>query len=168
MISRNDASDILAEMVQISRTFRAAGQRSRATSLTGTKLGFLQHLRHSEARLGELAHRLAVSAPVATRTVEALEADGMVERRSDPQDARAFLISITARGRVMLDESENNAVSQFAQALADWSAVDAGQAIHILERLNRHLVDVLHAPDSAGAVRAKTSATTENESDLNA
>ncbi|MDJ0313677.1 MarR family winged helix-turn-helix transcriptional regulator [Arthrobacter sp. H35-D1] len=167
MINNNDASEILSEMVQISRTFRVAGQRSREQSLAGTKLGFLQHLRRSDARLGELAHRLFVSAPVATRTVEALEADGMVERRTDPQDARAFLISITGRGRVKLDENESHAVHQFAEALADWSPADAGQAIRILERLNGHLIEVLQAPDAAESGRAGTSATPENGSEHN-
>lgn len=167
MINSNDASEILSEMVQISRTFRVAGQRSRDQNLTGTKLGFLQHLRRSDARLGELAHRLFVSAPVATRTVEALECEGMVERRTDPLDARAFLISITDRGRVKLDDSESHAVRQFADALDDWSPSDASQAIRILARLNGHIAEVLQAPDPAEPLRADISATTDNGSERN-
>ena len=96
MIDYDDAGKILSEMVQISRTFRIAGQRSGEQSFSGTRFGFLQHLRTCDSRLGELAHRLLISAPVASRAVDSLEAEGMVERRPDPLDARASLISITA------------------------------------------------------------------------
>lgn len=151
MIDNSDAGRILSEMVQISRTFRVSGQRSRDQGLSGTKFGFLQHLRDGDARLGELAHQLLVSAPVASRTVDSLEADGMVERRTDPQDARAFLISMTERGRAKLADSESQAVHRFAQALADWSPADADQAIRILERLNVHLSEVTQVPGSVDA-----------------
>lgn len=147
MIEYRDAGQILSEMVQISRTFRISGQRSRDKSLTGTSFGFLQHLRHCDARLSELAHQLLVSAPVASRTVDSLEADGMVQRRTDPDDARAFLISITDRGRAQLTDSESQVVRRFAQALTDWSPADAGQAIGILKRLNIHLGEVTRNPD---------------------
>ena len=66
MIDDHDAAALLAGMVTISRTFRKAGQRSRERSLAGTKYGFLRHLRETDARLGELAHQLVVSAPVAS------------------------------------------------------------------------------------------------------
>ena len=167
MIDHNDASEILSEMVQISRTFRVAGQRSKDQALTGTKLGFLQQLRSADARLGELAHRLSVSAPVATRTVEALEAEGMVERRTDPGDARAFLISITEPGRRQLEESESRAVHQFAQSLDDWTPAEADQAIRILQRLNGHLIEVLQTPDSTRRMPAGTCATTDNGNEHN-
>lgn len=166
MIGENDAARILSEMVQISRTFRTSGQRSREQSLTGTRFGFLQHLRHCDARLGELAHQLLVSAPVASRAVDSLEADGMVERRTDPQDARAFLISMTDRGRAKLAESESHAVRRFAEALADWSPAEAGQAISILERLNLHLSEVTQAPGSVEAVQTNDVSTAENGSEI--
>ncbi|MDJ0316992.1 MULTISPECIES: MarR family winged helix-turn-helix transcriptional regulator [Arthrobacter] len=148
MIDYDDAGQILSEMVQISRTFRISGQRSRDKSLTGTKFGFLQYLHHRDARLGELAHQLLVSAPVASRAIDSLEADGMVQRRADPQDARAFLISITEHGRANLIESESQAVRRFAESLADWSPSDAAHAISILERLNVHLIEVTQTPDT--------------------
>lgn len=155
MIDNDEAGQILSQMVQISRTFRISGQRSREQSLTGTSFGFLRHLRHSDARLGELAHQLLVSAPVASRAIDSLEADGMVERRADPEDARAALISITDRGRAKLSESESRVVQRFASALADWSPADAAQAISILERLNTHLSEVTQAPDSVEAATSQ-------------
>lgn len=151
MIDYTQASAILSEMVQIGRTFRVAGQRSGQRSLTGTKYGFLQHLSYCDARLTELAHRLLVSAPVASRAIVSLESDGMVERHADPEDGRASLISITDQGRAKLSESEGNAVDRFADALSKWSPADAEQAISILQELNVHLIDVTEGSESSGA-----------------
>ncbi len=155
MIDYTHAGAILSEMVQIGRTFRVAGQRSGQRSLTGTRYGFLQHLSHCDARLTELAHRLLVSAAVASRAIDSLEADGMVERRTDPDDARASLISITDHGRAKLTESESNAVHRFADALSEWSLADAEQAISILRKLNVHLIEVTDSPDSSDAGSSK-------------
>lgn len=146
MIDRGQAGQILFEMVETSRTFQVSAQASGAKGLTGTKFGVLQNLRHCGARLGGLAERLGVSAPVASRAVDALEAEGLVGRRTDPEDGRACLISITNRGRVYLAEREGSVVDRFAAALADWSPGDADQAISILRRLNAHLSEVTAPP----------------------
>lgn len=153
MIDDETASVILTEMVQISRTLRVASQRSPEQNLTGTRFGILQYLRHCDARLGELAQQLFVSAPVTTRAVESLEAEGLVERRTDPDDARAFLISITEEGRARVVESERRTVHSFAAALAGWSTAEAVQAVELLKRLNQHLSDVMLASDPQQAAQ---------------
>ncbi|MDN5896360.1 MAG: MarR family winged helix-turn-helix transcriptional regulator [Nocardioides sp.] len=163
MIDDDMAGRILSEMVQVSRTFRTAGQRSGDEGVSGTRFGFLQHLRDQDARPGELAHRLLVSAPVASRTIDTLEADGMVERGIDPQDARACLVSITDRGRAKLTESESGTVRKFAEALADWSQADGTQALSILERLNNHLCEVTQPSGSETAGQMRGLRETKNE-----
>lgn len=148
MIDDKDAAALLSGMVTISRTFRTAGQRSRERSLAGTKYGFLRYLREADARLGELAGHLVVSAPVASRAVEALEVEALVERRPDPADARAILISITDHGRTTLAEAESRIVHKFADALTDWSPDEAEHAIGLLRALNERLADVLQPTET--------------------
>ena len=146
MVDYDDAGAILSEMVQIGRTFQVANQRSKEGNFTGTKFRFLQHLRHTDARLGDLAQRHMVSASVASRAIDALEADGMVVRAVDRRDARALHISITEKGIAKLTEGESQVVQRFAQALADWSPADAGNAVAMLKRLNGHLAEVTGPP----------------------
>jgi DNA-binding MarR family transcriptional regulator len=50
-------------------------------------------------RMGELARRSSLSKQTMTELVRRLERDGLVERRSDPRDARAARIHLTARSR---------------------------------------------------------------------
>ncbi|MFA9462215.1 MarR family winged helix-turn-helix transcriptional regulator [Thiohalorhabdus methylotrophus] len=56
------------------------------------------------ARIGDLAQADHCSQPTMTTQVRRLEAAGLVYRRTDPHDARAVRISLTARGRGLLDD----------------------------------------------------------------
>ncbi|QYH34557.1 MarR family winged helix-turn-helix transcriptional regulator [Salinibacterium sp. M195] len=165
MLDDADATAILTGMVTISRTFRKAAQRSRERSLAGTKYGFLRHLLDGDARLGELAHHLIISAPVASRAVEALEADALVERRTDPLDARAILISITEQGRTALAEGDSRIIRKFAVALDDWTPEEAERAISLLNVLNERLADVLQPSetpaDAENSARPDSTTTTD-------
>ena len=55
-------------------------------------------------RITELAEREAVAQPTVTTLVGRLERDGFVERRPDPNDARAVLVHLTPQGLARLDE----------------------------------------------------------------
>ena len=50
-------------------------------------------------RLGEIARRARLSKQTMTTMVRLLERDGLVERRSDPQDGRATLVFLTAHAQ---------------------------------------------------------------------
>ena len=49
--------------------------------------------------MGELGRRARLSKQAMTALVRDCEAAGLVERRRDPDDGRAFQIGLTARGR---------------------------------------------------------------------
>jgi DNA-binding MarR family transcriptional regulator len=53
----------------------------------------------------ELADRLRVSGPVIVEMVDALEAQGMVERRRDPADRRSNALVVTPAGRAALADA---------------------------------------------------------------
>jgi DNA-binding MarR family transcriptional regulator len=50
-------------------------------------------------RMGELARRARLSKQTMTQMVRQLESEGLVERRRDPDDARASQIFLTRRAR---------------------------------------------------------------------
>jgi DNA-binding MarR family transcriptional regulator len=52
-----------------------------------------------DLRVGELASRAALSKQSMTALVAACEAEGLVERRRDPDDGRAYRVRLTRRGR---------------------------------------------------------------------
>jgi DNA-binding MarR family transcriptional regulator len=74
------------------------------------------NLRHTDFRLlnvldgeeslsvNEISRRTLVDQAWVSRSLRALEARKLVERRSDPQDSRLTRVSLTKQGRRMLDE----------------------------------------------------------------
>ena len=57
-------------------------------------------------RMGELARRARLSKQTMTDLVRRLERDGLVERRPDPADARASLVSLSARSQAFRPVAE--------------------------------------------------------------
>lgn len=68
----------------------------------------------------ELAKRTSKDQPTTTRILDALSRKGLIEKKMCPSDRRAFLISITAKGRKMMEEAipvENKALEQVFEGL---------------------------------------------------
>jgi DNA-binding MarR family transcriptional regulator len=62
-------------------------------------LMLLSFSRHGALPLGKIGERLQVNAASVTNAVDRLEADGLVTRRSNPDDGRGRLARLTAAGR---------------------------------------------------------------------
>jgi DNA-binding MarR family transcriptional regulator len=54
---------------------------------------------HGQLRLGEIAEEARLSKQAMTSLVRLCEEAGLVERGRDPDDGRAFRVTLTARGR---------------------------------------------------------------------
>lgn len=88
-----------------------------------------------EARGSDLAEQLGVAASVLSRHVSDLHALGLVERRPDPDDGRAQLITLSVRGREELGVAQARRAAVIAEALAGWAEDEAAQAASLLEKL---------------------------------
>lgn len=77
-------------------------------------------------RLGDLAAHEHVAAPTLSRVVAVLEEQGLVERRPDPGDARAGLLSLTETGERRLRRLREDSTSLLARAVdgLEWAARD--------------------------------------------
>ena len=62
--------------------------------------------REGPIRISKLAHDLDVTPAAAGQAVDRLVRSGWVDRETDPSDRRAFVISISKKGRVHLREYE--------------------------------------------------------------
>jgi DNA-binding MarR family transcriptional regulator len=73
---------------------------------------------HGPLRLSDLARREAVTAPTMSRVLAALDDNGLVVRAADPQDARGVLITLSDKGRTVLEEIRNHRTALVARRLA--------------------------------------------------
>lgn len=91
-------------------------------------------------RLGDLARAEQVRPPTMTRLVQELEKDGLVRRRSDAADGRAFRIEATAKGRRLLMRGRRRRVEALMARIAALAKTERDavrEAIDVIERLSR-------------------------------
>jgi DNA-binding MarR family transcriptional regulator len=86
-------------------------------------------------RLNDLADRMGVSAPTASRSVDALHELGLVERVHDARDRRALRIDLTPAGKELLAEKKAKAETAFAPAVAALSAAERETLSKLLRRM---------------------------------
>lgn len=135
-------------------TDRRAATRELLTGLRGVKRWFHEssrtlHPSHASAavavlglleaagpaRISELAELAHVDVSVVSRQLHDLEAAGLVERRRDPSDGRAQLVTPTARGVEVLEEARTEIETRVAERLDGWSAEQLADLAATLRRL---------------------------------
>lgn len=93
------ADAVRTTVMRLSRELR----RQAGTPFTATQLSVLGTIQRAESiSLGELAAREALSAPMISKVVAALEDVGVIYRTADGQDRRRCLVQVTEQGREWL------------------------------------------------------------------
>jgi len=86
-------------------------------------------------RLSELAERMGITAPTASRAVDGLVDLALLERLPDPADRRAVRIDVTKSGRARVEERLALAAAALEPAAATLSAQDRARLASLLTRL---------------------------------
>jgi MarR family 2-MHQ and catechol resistance regulon transcriptional repressor len=130
--------------------------------LSGAQWGVLRTLHRETVEadakslsLTDLGDRLLVRPPSVTGVVDRLQRMGLVNRTISDEDHRVKLVSLTPRGRKVVEQVLDNHPQHIANVLA---GLDVGeqQALRLLlERLEPHLSDIA---DEAELVAAKAKA----------
>jgi DNA-binding MarR family transcriptional regulator len=120
---------------QRERVFRAA-----RVPLTSAGLNVLRIVqRHAPIAVTELARRLGVDQSTASRQLRPLEEQRLVTRAGDEADRRVAWLSLTPRGRRVLDRTIEAWLADYDVALADWSAADRAALGELIDRLRNDL-----------------------------
>jgi len=90
-----------------------------------------------------LAGLLEVDLSVVSRQVRSLEDAGFVRRQTDPQDARAALVSATDAGREAFERTKQQRTEVLDEVLAGWPAGERDSFITLLSRFNDQLEGVI-------------------------
>jgi DNA-binding MarR family transcriptional regulator len=89
---------------RLAALWHVLGRRGKR-ELSRTAASVLATLRDAgPRRITELAESEAIAQPTVTTLVGRLERDGLVDRRSDPGDARAVVVHLTEQGLARLNE----------------------------------------------------------------
>src|SRR5438128_2354669 len=99
---RREFAFLLNDVARLLRTL--ADQRARQFGMTRAQWAVLVRLEYAEGlKQSELAELLDLQPITLTRLVDRLCANGLIERRPDPNDRRAKRLYLTAAARPLLD-----------------------------------------------------------------
>ncbi|MCU1502338.1 MAG: MarR family transcriptional regulator, partial [Ilumatobacteraceae bacterium] len=99
--------------------------------------------------VNEIARILALDGSTVTRQLAAMESHGFVARGVDPDDGRAWVITLTDAGRREMDLVSTVRARRFTEILDDWPSDDIEQFSRLLERFNGSLQTFHERPRAA-------------------
>jgi DNA-binding MarR family transcriptional regulator len=135
--SRTETRQILDALSALTRELtRAAGGPDDGPPMTSTqRLALFETAVGGPLRLSELADRIGITAPTASRAVDGLVELGLLERVPDPEDRRAVHIDLTPPGRKRVEERKAAAAAALDTLVAELPTKDRVQLAALLTRL---------------------------------
>jgi DNA-binding MarR family transcriptional regulator len=112
--------------------------------------------RRNERPMKELAARLRVEPSTATRAVQRLENDGLVERFPSPDDGRVVLVRITDEGRRRHDAVAARRSIAMMHILGEFDPGERAQLADLMDRLIASIDDVVQHFERVEAADSET------------
>jgi DNA-binding MarR family transcriptional regulator len=109
-----DAARLRVAVLRLSRRLR----KHYLAGLTPSQLSTLSSVgKHGPVRLGDLAAAERIAPSTLTRLVNVLEGLGYLQREPAPDDARAYLVTVTDQGRDALERIREEATAMLTEIL---------------------------------------------------
>jgi DNA-binding MarR family transcriptional regulator len=137
---REDVAAVSDNVVELVRSFNRA--RARILAAAENDVEWSAHIvlrcvaNEGPIRASALAGCIQSDPSTVSRQVAALVREGLLERRSDPEDGRASLLVVTNKAEGVLAEHAEIRLNHFAGMLADWSARDLRRFAALLQQFN--------------------------------
>jgi DNA-binding MarR family transcriptional regulator len=138
MAMNENLGSLLADVSRLMR--RSFDERARGLGVTRPQWRVLTVLRRQEGiNQGLLAELLEVEPITACRMVDRLQEAGLVERRADPNDRRAWLLFLTSQAKSLLDSLHPEALEMIDEAMTGLAAEERAQLHNLLIRVRTNL-----------------------------
>lgn len=136
-----DPLEQLAHLVPaLWRTMKRAAKSSEKLPVNESHVGILRMLiQYGELPPARLADLLNLARPTVSNLLKTLVSDGLVDRRIDPHDSRAFILNVTDSGRRVLEDFRADRVSVLREASENMSLSEREQLRASIPTL-RHLL----------------------------
>jgi DNA-binding MarR family transcriptional regulator len=138
-MTRSDPARLAVELERLITLVRRRGGPGDAhePALASTqRLALAIAVDRSPLRLRALAERIGPTDATASRTVDALEALGLVRREPDPADGRGVLVVATPKAVALVAERRVRLVRTLEQGLERMPRADRARLVALLSELN--------------------------------
>ena len=137
------------------RMFRAVNDEMSGCGLSMARTKVLMHLKeHGPTRQSVLATEFGMAPHSITDIVDALERQGLAQRRPDATDRRAKLVAITGAGQACLSVAYATRERLLTQIFGALSETDRATLIRLLGSLDEAAQQVIDASTTAAAPAA--------------
>ena len=116
--------------------------------LTLPQAQVLRVLRRGGILTGQLAAELRISAPAITQLTDRLVRKGLIERQAAADDRRCVLVTLSAKGRRLVDQFRKQRSEIFSGALAYLSEAEQARVVEGLSKV----IEALERYESKSAV----------------
>jgi len=147
----------LEQLSRVTRSRRADAERAARAGVhlpRAAQMVLRQVVETGPVRISDLARALHMSDAAASRTVTALEGEGLLSRSGSPDDGRVALVEITPPGRRIQRRLREAQDEIFGESLSHWSRQDAAKLADLMERLADDLRSLPPAEGHASRGRA--------------
>lgn len=101
---------------------------------------FLQRIHElsceTEVRVSHLRDAMCMTMPAVSQFLRTLEEKGLIRRETSPTDRRVTLVSVTEKGKDILDESQKQFNHMLDKLIEQHGPNDLEQLIYMLKRLS--------------------------------
>ncbi|MGD2109121.1 MAG: MarR family winged helix-turn-helix transcriptional regulator [Phycisphaerae bacterium] len=130
-------SSIVREILEVGPLRDASG-----ISLTPSQFQFLKAITlNGGHQVGEVAGLLGLSPPAATKSINKLEALGLIVRSPSKGDRRATLLSPSPKGRRLVRVYEGRKVDRLAPVFEAFSPAELDRMTRLMERFSLSLLE---------------------------
>lgn len=92
--------------------------------------------------VSEISHRMFVTSPTVTQTVNSLEKNGYIERKKDPHDKRVVDISLTGKGEEILGKVTDYLHALFSGLVDRLGEEQCETLLMLLDQVSEYLDEV--------------------------
>lgn len=125
------------------RSMRGWGRFAKSTGLSMPQFGLLMQMHHKGAcGMSEVSERFDITPAAASQLVDKLVQNGFVQRVEDPNDRRAKLLSLTDKGRELIQqgiEERYRWVEELAGKLTAEERSQVSEALNLMTRAAQEL-----------------------------
>lgn len=145
IIGQDMIQSCIYQMGDSSRLLRRAfDARMRQLGVTGPQARLLLELSKAEGEnQGHYAERLEVEPITLCRMVDRMEESGLLERRRDPADRRAWRVHLTPRSRIMIDHLREGVAQLEQDMLAGLDDAARQQFSQMMDAIRANLAQPL-------------------------
>lgn len=116
-------------------TFKRLKPHLENAGLTFPQFLILELVDDSGLMMKEIAERMHISLPAVTGFIDKLSNLDYVERIADPNDRRVSIIKMTSKGKVALDQIQNERAKSMKSVFSNFSEDELKQYMFLMHKL---------------------------------